>query len=94
MIFIDGDMVNRRFDPESLMVYNRATSRYERTMLLKQGAYNYQYLVVPAGANRGSTAGIEGNDYRTVNEYTIKVYTRRPTDRYDRLIGVSRISTE
>ncbi|MGM9870468.1 MAG: DUF5103 domain-containing protein [Muribaculaceae bacterium] len=94
MIFIDGDMVNRRFDPESLMVYNRATSRYERTMLLKQGAYNYQYLVVPAAANRGSTAGIEGNDYRTVNEYTIKVYTRRPTDRYDRLIGVSRISTE
>lgn len=94
MIFIDSDMVNRRFDPESLMVYNRATGRYERSMLLKQGSYNYQYLSVPSGSNRGFTSDIEGDFYQTVNEYTIKIYTRRPTDRYDRLIAVGRISTE
>lgn len=93
-IFIDGDMVHRRFDPESLMTYNRATGRYERSMLLKQGAYNYQYLVVPDGARRGYTSTIEGDKYQTGNEYTIKVYSRRPTDRCDRLIGVMRISTE
>lgn len=63
-------------------------------MLLKQGAYNYQYLMVPRGAKRGYTSTIEGDNYQTVNEYTIKVYTRRPTDRYDRLIAVTRISTQ
>lgn len=89
MIFIDGDMVNRRFDPESLMTYNRATGRYERSMLLKQGSYNYQYLVLPRGKNTATPATIEGNYYETAHEYLIKVYARSPGERFDRLIGVS-----
>lgn len=92
MVFIDGDLVNRRFDPESLMTYNKATGRYERSMLLKQGSYNYQYLVVPTGANRGYTAPVEGDNYQTSNIYLVKVYARHPGDRYDRLIGVTPIS--
>ena len=94
MVFIDGDMVNRRFDPESLMTYNRAAGRYERVMLLKQGSYNYQYLVVPQGESRGYTKTIEGDKYQTVNEYLIKVYYRHPGDRYDRLIGVTSIFSD
>lgn len=89
MVFIDGDFVNRRFDPESRMTYNRATGRYERNMLLKQGAYNYNYLVVPKGKSRGYTAPVEGDKYQTCNEYLIKVYARHPGERYDRLVGVS-----
>lgn len=91
MIFIDGDLTNRRFDESSRMTYNPATGLYEKAMLLKQGSYNYQYLTVPPGKSRGYTSHIEGDKYQTVNEYIIKVYTRQPTDRYDRLIGVSRI---
>lgn len=87
MIFIDGDFVHRRFDPESEMRYNPVTQRYERAMLLKQGAYNYQYLLVPPGAMRGYTAPVEGDSYQTDNEYLIKIYHRRRGDRYDRLIG-------
>lgn len=88
MIFIDGDMVQRRFDPASQMFFNNATGRYERAMLLKQGAYNYQYLAVPPGAGRGYTSVIEGDKYQTVNDYLVKVYHRRRGERYDRLIGV------
>lgn len=91
MIFIDGDFVHRRFDPESEMRFNPVTQRYERAMLLKQGAYNYQYLLVPPGAMRGYTAPIEGDSYQTDNEYLIKIYHRRRGDRYDRLIGVHQI---
>lgn len=89
MVFIDGDLVNRRFDPEALMTYNRATGRYERSMLLKQGAYNYQYLVLPKGKDTASPAPVEGNYYETAHEYLIKVYARSPGERYDRLIGVA-----
>lgn len=92
VIFLDGDFVNRRFNPESLMTFNRATGLYERNMLLKQGAYNYQYLSVPDGANRGYTAPIEGDKYQTNNEYLVKVYARHPGERYDRLIGVTKIN--
>ncbi|MCD8386721.1 MAG: DUF5103 domain-containing protein [Bacteroidales bacterium] len=92
MVFLDGDFTQRRFDPNSLMVYNRATGRYERNMLLKQGAYNYQYLWVPNGSNQGQTSVVEGDKYQTRNEYLIKVYARNPLDRYDRLIGVTMLS--
>lgn len=88
-IFLDGDFTHRRFDPESRMVFNRATGMYEKTLLLKQGAYNYQYLAVPVGTMTGTTALVEGDFYETVNEYLIKVYCRYPGERYDRLVSVA-----
>lgn len=93
MIFIDGDLTSRRFDDASRMNYNPETGRYEKAMLLKQGGYNYQYLAVKPGASSGSTALIEGDKYQTANEYLIKVYTRGPIDRTDRLIGVTLITS-
>lgn len=87
MIFLDGDFTQRRFDDNARMMYNPSTGLWERAMLLKQGAYNYQYLVVPAGASRGYTAQVEGDYFPTVNEYAIRVYHRRRGERYDRLIG-------
>lgn len=90
-IFLDGDFTHRRFDDDSRMDFNRETALYEKTMLLKQGAYNYQYLIVPSGKSAGMTAPIEGDFYETVNEYLIKVYYHRPGERYDRLVGVGLI---
>ncbi len=88
-VFIDGDMMLRRFNDESRMVYNRTTRMYEASPLLKQGAYNYQYLVVPRnGSMIGNTGPIEGNFYQTINEYMIRAYYRLPGDRYDRLVGI------
>ena len=94
MIFIDGDLTSRRFDDRSKMIFNHSTNRYEKAMLLKQGSYNYQYLTVGPGDRHGHTATVEGDKYQTVNEYLIKVYTRRPGDRYDRLIGVTTIVSD
>ncbi len=88
-VFLDGDLVNRRFDDSSRMLYNPSTGLYERALLLKQGSYNYQYLAVPPGGRRGETSLIEGDKWQTVNEYLIKVYHRRRGERYDRLIGVA-----
>ncbi len=90
-IFLDGDFVHRRFGPESEMIYNPSRGVYEKAILLKQGHYNYQYLAVPPGAKRGYTAPVEGDLYPTANEYVVKVYTRSPMERTDRLIGITRI---
>lgn len=94
MVFLDGDFTSRRFDPESIMNYNPATGLYEKVLLLKQGAYNYQYLTVLPGGRRGFTAPVEGDNYQTSNEYLIKVYSRGPLDRTDRLIGVTQIDSQ
>lgn len=88
-IFLDGDFTYRRFSPQSRMIYNNATKCYEKSILLKQGAYNYQYLTVPSGSSHGKTSIVEGNFYQTINEYVAMVYHRPPGSRYDRLVGAT-----
>lgn len=93
-IFIEGDLTDRRFDPASHMVYNHASGCYEQSLLLKQGAYNYQYLTLPNGSDGvGLTAPVEGDKYQTVNEYTVKVYHRPKGTRFDRLVGITTIKS-
>lgn len=90
-IYLDGDFVNRRLDASSRMIYDSENSRYEKIMLLKQGAYNYQYITVGKNSPQSATATVEGDFFQTVNEYQVKAYTRRHGERYDRLIGFSTI---
>lgn len=94
-VFIDGDLTDRRFNPVSRMIYNHATGCYEQSILLKQGAYNYQYLAVSNGDNnsRGYTSPVEGDRYQTVNEYTVKVYHRPRGTRFDRLVGITTVKS-
>jgi hypothetical protein len=69
------------------MNYDSETRLYTTQILLKQGSYNYQYIALPKGSNRGDASRIEGDKYETVNEYTIRLYQRTPTARADKLIG-------
>lgn len=100
-VYIDGDFLQRRLDNSSKMIYDAEAGVYHRELLLKQGAYNFQYLAMPRDAThaaakpRGgttavaSTADVEGDFYQTENEYGVAVYYRAPGERYDRLIGYS-----
>ncbi len=91
--YIEGDLTGRRFSPDNRMIYNQQTQRYEASLLLKQGSYNYQYLFVPKGTQKGMTQPIEGDKYETVNQYTILVYHRGPMDRADSLIGAATVTS-
>lgn len=86
-IYINGDLTNNCFDERSKMVYDPINHCYEATLLLKQGAYNYQYLYVPNNSQRGYTYAIEGDFHQTENNYCIYVYHRSFGERYDKLIG-------
>lgn len=73
------------------MEYNDRTGRYEATVLLKQGAYDYQYIWIPDGETVGQTKPTEGDWYETKNEYLILLYYRQRGSRYDRLISTLQI---
>lgn len=91
-IYLDGDFTHRHLDDNSRMLYDAEAGLYYRAYLLKQGAYNYQYLAVPktAGKRRQSlTAPIEGDFYETDNEYLLTLYYREPGARHDRLLSVT-----
>ncbi len=90
-IIIEGDLTGRDTSPSSpgLMTFNRVTGRYEAILTLKQGSYNYQYLLRPrSSSSPAMTAPIEGDNYQTDNQYTIALYHRPPGSRYDRLLSL------
>lgn len=88
-VYIDGELTHHIYDDNSMMQYNNETQQYEKTLLLKQGSYNYMYTFVPDGARQATLSRTEGNYYETINEYVVKVYHRPPGARYDRLIGTT-----
>lgn len=85
-VYLEGDFTQRRLDSDSRMVYDESLGAYVKTMLLKQGLYNYQYVVSPASDNTERNP-IEGDYYETDNEYLLLLYQREPGARYERLIG-------
>ncbi len=91
--FLNGDFVNNRQDAASKLLYNFETKAYEKTLLLKQGAYNYQYVFRPSKGGKANADPMEGSYWETENEYQIFVYFRPAGERYDRLIGFRQVQT-
>ena len=90
-LYVYGHFSGGNLSSRYEMEYNSLTGRYEATVLLKQGAYDYQYLWVPDGESKGQTKPTEGDWYETKNEYLILLYFRERGSRYDRLIGQLKI---
>ncbi|MEZ5195487.1 MAG: DUF5103 domain-containing protein [Bacteroidales bacterium] len=92
-IFIIGQLTDWNFSDESKMDYNFKRKGYEKTLLLKQGYYNYQYILRYRGQSMGDVSFIEGNHWETENQYTIMVYNRESGKYYDRLVGVKHFNS-
>lgn len=87
-VFVDGDFTNHVFDDSNMMKYDWETGMYQTSLPLKQGSYNYQYVVIPeTGSGFPTSAPVEGNKYETTNEYLIQVFLRSPGSRADRHLG-------
>ena len=85
-LYVSGHFTGGAIISKYEMEYNTRTKKYEATVLLKQGAYDYQYIWVPEGETIGQTKPTEGDWYETKNEYLILLYYRERGSRYDRLI--------
>jgi hypothetical protein len=85
-VYLLSEAFNNHLDERSQMLYSAPDRGYVRTVLLKEGYYNYLYVL--RKNNTSSVAQTEGNYYQTENEYRVLVYARPPGQRYDRLIGV------
>lgn len=90
-VFLNGDWTYDRFLPEYQMIYNEEKKMYEGTVLLKQGYYSYQFLVLDKNGNTHPMP-TEGNFYQTKNNYQAFVYYREQGGRTDKLVGYHQIS--
>ncbi len=83
-VFINGRFIDNAFSKETEMLYDSARREYRQELLVKQGWYNYQYIV-----KGGATAPnlIEGNHFETENLYEVMVYFKSLQPRADLLVG-------
>lgn len=86
-IYVYGNFNNWQISSENKMKFNNRTGLYELPILLKQGFYNYKYVMVDHKNNLNDYE-IDGSFYQTENEYTVLVYYRKMGARYDEVIGI------
>ncbi|WMI68396.1 type IX secretion system plug protein domain-containing protein [Mangrovimonas sp. YM274] len=86
-IYVYGNYNNYSTDESNKMAYNPTKGIYEAVIKLKQGFYNYKYVIRDANGTLDEGA-ICGNYYQTENNYKVLVYYRDLGARYDRLIGI------
>ena len=85
-VYVYGQLTDWQLRPEFKMHYDESVQAYVCEAYLKQGYYNYQYLVVNQKTGAVDEEGFEGNWYETGNEYQILIYYRPFGVRYDQLM--------
>ncbi|MEE3038000.1 MAG: DUF5103 domain-containing protein [Bacteroidota bacterium] len=92
-LYVFGQISDFEFPKTHKMKYNAETGQYECDIYLKQGYYNYEYVLKKYD---GETLNrfIEGTHYQTVNDYYIYIYHRPTGEQYDQLIGLKKLTSK
>ena len=88
-VYVAGDFSNYQRTAPYVMQYDAGLGGYRADVPLKQGWYNYIYLV---GQNENALT-LEGTFSETENFYEILIYYRPNTKPADLLVGYSTLST-
>ncbi len=86
-LHVYGNFNNYAIEDRTKMTWNDYDGVYKNKMLLKQGFYNYKFVVVDAQGRLDENA-ISGNFFQTENDYKVVVYYRDLGARYDEIIGL------
>jgi hypothetical protein len=86
-VYLYGQLSNWEFSPAFGMNYNEEDGCYNKTLLVKQGYYNYLFFVNEKSLGIPSPLLIEGSHFETRNNYQLFFYSRDIGSRYDRLSG-------
>ena len=94
-VYLMGELTGNNTADDALMQYNADKGVYEKTLLLKQGYYNYTYATKDMNAKSAAAdvALTDGNYWETENDYTIFVYYRSLSGRHDELVGFTTINS-
>lgn len=88
-VYLAGQYTSYQTTDAWKLNFNLATGKYEGDWFMKQGYYNYSYIV--ENAETGERRDIEGNYWETENRYTVLVYYKSLSDRNDQLLGIGEI---
>lgn len=90
-LFLFGEFSQYRLNPNYEMTYNLAEKRYECSVLLKQGYYNYTIAAINENEDIEFDR-FDGSHSVTENEYQLFIYLQTPGERHQRLINYTELS--
>jgi len=93
-IYLIGRFTDWKIKENYKLQFNEISRKYECIALLKQGYYNYLYIVQNHSNKHTNLTFIEGSHYQTKNNYYIYVYYSEIGKNYEQLIGFKRTSSE
>lgn len=91
-VYLFGQLTDYEFTDSTRLRFNESTGLYETDLLLKQGYYDYTYMLRNK-LNPLEIRTTDGNYYETENIYTILVYYKPFGARADRLIGIALLNS-
>ncbi|WMI64298.1 DUF5103 domain-containing protein [Aestuariibaculum sp. YM273] len=86
-VHVYGNFNNYVIDESTQLIYDENRDTFSTSLLLKQGFYNYKYVLVNDD-NSVNEGAIGGNFYQTENNYKVIVYYRNLGARYDKIVGI------
>jgi hypothetical protein len=92
-VYVFGEFTNWELSEEYLMLYSAERTCYELTLPVKQGYYNYRYVLLDDN-NEADFSAIENCSDETENTYGVYVYYRGLTDRHDRLVNATWVNSQ
>ena len=87
-VYIYGGLTDWRLQDKFKTVYNPLIGAYVGKVFLKQGFYDYIYVLADKKTKEIDSTEFEGNWYETENDYTVIVYYQPFGARYAAVIGV------
>ncbi|MBN2485084.1 MAG: DUF5103 domain-containing protein [Bacteroidales bacterium] len=91
-IYIDGAFTNWE-QSNNYMEFDPQTGSYSKQLLLKQGLYNYRYIMKEYNIPEFTTDITEGDFYQTINNYVAIVYYKPLGELYHKPIGITSFTT-
>jgi len=85
-VYVNGSFNDWRLDKTNEMVYDNNFGGYTATIQLKQGVYNYDFVMLKPNKTTDEVY-FEGNFGETQNTYEIFIYHRPVTARAEKLVG-------
>ena len=88
-IFIYGGLTNWKLSHNAILYYDKDLNCYENSLLLKQGYYNYSYLII----ENDKINNIDGDFFENNQIYNLFFYVHDYNYSYDRVVGFKKINS-
>jgi hypothetical protein len=91
--YVLGKLTDWRLTRNNKMTYDYTLLGYKTSLYLKQGFYNYIYVLSSDAKKGGDENVTEGSHWDTENDYAIYVYHRKFGTYYDQLVGFRKFNS-